>query len=46
MIPGRAISHVKRAMLQAVEAANTLFRHARIHLSRDGLRVWEYAPKT
>jgi D-glycero-alpha-D-manno-heptose-7-phosphate kinase len=31
----------KRAIIAAVEAANPLFRHIPIYLSRFGLRVWE-----
>ncbi len=37
-------SSVKRDMLQALEAANPLFRHIPIYLSRYGLRVWEQEP--
>ena len=42
-ILGPALGYMKREMLRAVEAANPLFRHIPIRLSREGLRVWEYA---
>nr|MBC7244861.1 GHMP kinase [Chloroflexota bacterium] len=35
------LSYVKREIVQAIEAANPLFRHIPIHLSRYGLRIWE-----
>jgi D-glycero-alpha-D-manno-heptose-7-phosphate kinase len=34
----------RRAMLRAIEAANPLFRHIPIYLSRQGLRIWEGLP--
>lgn len=35
------LSHRKRAMIQAIEQANPLFRSIPVYLSRHGLRVWE-----
>ena len=35
------LSTVKRAMIKEVEAANPLYRHIPIYLSRYGLRTWE-----
>jgi D-glycero-alpha-D-manno-heptose-7-phosphate kinase len=36
------LSHVKRDMMHAIEGANALFENIPIHLTRHGLRVWEY----
>ena len=36
-----SLSHVKRAMIRAIEAENRLFKNIPITLSRHGLRVWE-----
>lgn len=36
-----ALSHEKRAMIAAIEAANALFKHIPTYLSRVGLRIWE-----
>lgn len=36
------LSYVKRETIQAIEAANPLFKNIPIHLSRYGLRIWEY----
>ena len=36
-----AQSHVKRAMLQAIEQESQLYKNIPIHLSRYGLQVWE-----
>lgn len=38
------LSHVKRAMIRAIEETNPLFRNIPVYLSRQGLRVWEDAP--
>lgn len=35
------LSHVKRAMIRAIEQENPLFKNIPIYLSRYGLRVWE-----
>jgi D-glycero-alpha-D-manno-heptose-7-phosphate kinase len=35
------LSHEKRAMIQAIEAENSRFKHIPIYLSRHGLRIWE-----
>jgi D-glycero-alpha-D-manno-heptose-7-phosphate kinase len=37
-----SVSHVKRAMIQAIEAENPLFKNIPIYLSRYGLRIWEH----
>ncbi len=34
------LSHGKRAMIRALEAADPLFRHIPTYLSRHGLRIW------
>jgi hypothetical protein len=34
-------SYRKRALIQAIEGANPLFKNIPIYLSRHGLRVWE-----
>jgi len=36
-----ALSYTKREMLRAIEAANPLYKHIPIYLSRYGLRIWE-----
>lgn len=36
-----ALSHTRRAMVEAIEVANPLFRNIPIYLSRHGLRIWE-----
>ncbi len=38
-----ALSHVKRAMIRAIEQERALFKNIPIYLSRYGLRVWERA---
>lgn len=35
-------SFVKRELIRAIEAANTLYKNIPIYLSRQGLRVWEH----
>jgi D-glycero-alpha-D-manno-heptose-7-phosphate kinase len=40
-ILGGSLSHVKRAMIQAIEQENALFQNIPIYLSRNGLRVWD-----
>ena len=35
------LSHVKRAMVKAIEATNPLYQAISIYLSRQGLRIWE-----
>ncbi len=40
-ILGNGQAAVQRAMIQAIQEANPLFRHIPTWLSRDGLRVWE-----
>jgi len=37
-----SLSHVKRSMIRGIEQDNELFKNIPIHLSRFGLRVWEY----
>jgi hypothetical protein len=34
-------SHVKRALVREIQAANPLYKHIPTYLSRTGLRVWE-----
>jgi D-glycero-alpha-D-manno-heptose-7-phosphate kinase len=34
-------SHRKRALIQAIESANPLFKNIPVYLSRQGVRVWE-----
>lgn len=36
-----AQSHIKRAMVREIHAANPLYQHIPTYLSRTGLRVWE-----
>jgi D-glycero-alpha-D-manno-heptose-7-phosphate kinase len=36
-----SLSHVKRAMIQAIEQSSPLFKNIPIRLSRYGLRVWD-----
>ena len=36
-----ALSYVKREMIQAIEASNSLYQNIPIYLSRYGLRIWE-----
>lgn len=38
------LSHVKRAMIREIEAANRLFKNIPVYLSRTGLRIWERLP--
>jgi len=38
------LSHVKRAMIREIEAANPLFKNIPVYLSRTGLRTWERLP--
>ena len=38
------LSHVKRAMIREIEAANPLFKNIPVYLSRTGLRIWERSP--
>jgi D-glycero-alpha-D-manno-heptose-7-phosphate kinase len=38
------LSHVKRAMIREIEAANPLFKNISVYLSRTGLRTWERLP--
>ena len=37
-----ASSPAKRELIRAIEAANPLYQNIPIHLSREGLRVWQY----
>ena len=39
-----SLTHIKRAMIRAIEQENPLFRNIPIYLSRYGLRVWERRP--
>jgi D-glycero-alpha-D-manno-heptose-7-phosphate kinase len=41
-ILGGSRSHVLRSMIREIEEENPLFRKIPIHLSRHGLRIWDW----
>lgn len=40
---GNDLSYIKRALINAIEQDNKLFKNIPIYLSRYGVRIWEYA---